>query len=257
MKHNAGPYRVWILAFLLLLVLAEIIWSWKNDKKAYDIRETFSNLAVFAGFQVSKFIFAGYQLAVLGFVAKLAPFTLPRNGGVFLLTFITVDFIYYWFHRISHYWKPLWAFHQVHHSAMRMNLTAAYRLNWLSAVISPLFFVPAVMLGMPVDYLIISYVLNLAYQFFLHTEAINKMGVLEHFMDTPSAHRVHHGSNPVYIDKNFGGVLIIWDKLFKTYQPETEKPNYGLTTGFMSYNPFTLVFKGFADLFTSKMKLKR
>ena len=82
------------------------------------------------------------------------------------------------------------------------------------------------------------------------------MGVLEGIMDTPSAHRVHHGSNAIYIDKNFGGVLIIWDKLFKTYQPETEKVNYGLTTGPMGYNPFTLVFKGFTDLFTGKMKLK-
>jgi sterol desaturase/sphingolipid hydroxylase (fatty acid hydroxylase superfamily) len=256
MKHNAGPYRFWILAFLLILILAEILWSWKNDKKVYDIRETFSNLSVFAGFQFSKFIFAGYQLAVLGWFTKLVPFSLPANAWIFLLTFIVTDFIYYWFHRVSHIWKPMWAFHQVHHSAMHMNLTAAYRLNWLSALISPLFFIPAVLLGLPVNFILISYVFNLAYQFFLHTEVVGTLGVWEHVIDTPSSHRVHHGSNPIYIDKNFGGALIIWDKLFKTYQAETERPNYGLTTGFMSYNPFKLVFKGFADLFTGKMKLK-
>jgi sterol desaturase/sphingolipid hydroxylase (fatty acid hydroxylase superfamily) len=256
MKHNAGPYRVWILVFLLALVLAEIIWSWKNDKKVYEIKETLSNLSIFAGFQFSKFLFAGYQLAILGFFTRLAPFSLPRNAWVFVLTFITADFIYYWFHRTSHFWKPLWAFHQVHHSAMHMNLTSAYRLNWLSALISPLFFIPAVLLGMPADFIVLSYVLNLAYQFFLHTEVVDKMGALEGYIDTPSAHRVHHGSNPIYIDKNFGGVLIIWDKLFKTYQPETEKVNYGLTTGTMGHNPFVLVFKGFTDLFTGKMKLK-
>ncbi|MCR8556282.1 sterol desaturase family protein [Mucilaginibacter sp. BJC16-A38] len=256
MKHTAGPYRLWILGFLLLIVLAEIAWSWKNDKRAYEIKETFSNLAVLAGFQFSKVLFAGYQLAILGFFTALVPFTLPRNGWVFLLTFITTDFIYYWFHRVSHIWKPLWAFHMVHHSAMHMNLTAAYRLNWLSAIISPLFFIPAAILGMPVDYIVICYALNLVYQFFLHTEAVGKLGVFEGIIDTPSAHRVHHGSNPVYIDKNFGGVLIIWDKLFGTYQPETEKVNYGLTSGSMGYNPFKLVFKGFTDLFTGKMKLK-
>jgi sterol desaturase/sphingolipid hydroxylase (fatty acid hydroxylase superfamily) len=183
------------------------------------------------------------------FFANLTPLKLPHNGWVFLLTFITADFIYYWFHRISHSWKPLWAFHLIHHSAMHMNLTAAYRLNWFSAIVSPLFFIPAALLGMPSDFIIISYVLNLAYQFFMHTEAVSTLGVIEKVMDTPSSHRVHHGSNPIYIDKNFGGVLIIWDRLFNTYQPETEPVKYGLTTGFLSHNPFKLVFQGFIDWF--------
>jgi len=97
-----------------------------------------------------------------------------------------------------------------------------------------------------------SYGLNLVYQFFLHTEFIDSMGPLEGVIDTPSAHRVHHGSNPIYIDKNFGGVFVIWDKIFGTYQPETEKVQYGLTTGFVSYNPFVLVLQGFADLLKGK-----
>jgi len=252
MKHLIGPYRIYILLFLLILITIEIIWSWKKEKDAYDVKETISNLFIFAGFQFSKFIFAGYQLAILGFCTKLAPFTIPHNGWAFALTFVTADFSYYWFHRISHYWEPLWAFHMVHHSSMHMNLTAAYRLNWFSALISPLFFIPATLLGMPPDYIVISYALNLAYQFFLHTELIGKLGIVEHVMDTPSSHRVHHGSNPIYIDKNFGGVFIIWDKLFGTYQPETEKAQYGLTTGFVSNNPFILIAEGFIDLLKGK-----
>ncbi|MBO9673366.1 MAG: sterol desaturase family protein [Sphingobacteriaceae bacterium] len=252
MKNHIGPYRIYILLFLFILILAEIIWNWKKEKGAYDVRETFSNLAIFAGFQFSKFIFAGYQLTILGFFSNLTPIRLPHNAWVFGLTFIAADFIYYWFHRISHSWKPLWAFHLIHHSAMHMNLTAAYRLNWFSAIVSPLFFIPAALLGLPTDFIVISYVLNLAYQFFLHTEAVGKLGPIEHVMDTPSSHRVHHGSNPIYIDKNFGGVLIIWDKLFATYQPETEKVRYGLTTGFLSYNPFRLVAQGFINWFKPK-----
>lgn len=252
MKHYIGPYRLYIIVFLLLLITAEIIWSWKKEKGAYTTKETFANLAVFAGFQLSKYVFAGYQLGLLGFFAKLSPASLPKNGWVFAITFIIVDFIYYWFHRISHIWKPLWAFHLVHHSAMRMNLTAAYRLNWFAALVSPLFFVPAVLLGLPPTYIVAAYALNLAYQFFLHTEAVGTLGFAEQIIDTPSSHRVHHGCNPVYIDKNFGGVLIIWDKLFGTYQPETEKVHYGLTTGFVSYNPFVLVTRGFIDLFRRK-----
>ncbi|QTE35655.1 sterol desaturase family protein [Mucilaginibacter gossypii] len=249
MKHQIGPYRIYILLFLLILVTIEIIWSWKKDRGAYEVKETFANLAVFAGFQFSKYLFAGYQLAVLGFFAGLSPLKMPHNVWIFSLTFITVDFIYYWFHRISHVWKPLWAFHLIHHSAMHMNLTAAYRLNWFSAIISPLFFIPAALLGLPTDFIVISYVLNLAYQFFLHTEAVGTLGIIERVMDTPSSHRVHHGSNPIYIDKNFGGVFIIWDRLFNTYQPETEPIKYGLTTGFLSYNPFKLVLQGFVIWF--------
>ncbi|MBE9463693.1 sterol desaturase family protein [Dyadobacter subterraneus] len=249
MKNHIGPYRIYLLLFVAGLISAEIIWSWKKGKGVYHLKETFSSLAVFAGFQFFKYLFAGYQLALLGFFSGHSPFKLPHNGWVLLLTFITADFIYYWFHRISHLWKPLWAFHMVHHSAMRMNLTAAYRLNWFSALVSPLFLIPAAPLGMPPDFIVICYALNLAYQFLLHTEAVGRLGRIEKVMDTPSAHRVHHGRNPLYIDKNFGGVLIIGDRLFGTYQPETEKVVYGLTTGFLSHNPFRLVLQGFIDLF--------
>lgn len=249
MKHHVGPYRIYILALLFLLITAEIIWSWKKEKGTYELKETFTNLAIFAGFQLSKYLFAGYQLTILGFFDHLSPLQLPRNGWTFLLTFITADFIYYWFHRISHNWKPLWAFHLIHHSGMHINLTSSYRLNWFSAIISPLFFIPAALLGMPINFIAISYTLNLAYQFLLHTEVVDKLGVIEKVLNTPSSHRVHHGSNPIYIDKNFGGVFIIWDRLFGTYQPETEKVNYGLTTGFLSYNPFKLVMQGFIDWF--------
>jgi len=252
MKH----YRFEILGILFLLILAEIIWSWRKDKKVYQVKETAANLAILLGFQFSKFVFAGYQLAVLGLAADVELFHLPHTAWVFVLCFILADFAYYWFHRASHIWKPLWAFHLIHHSSPLMNLTTSYRLNWFGALVSPLFFIPLAVLGFPPTYIVASYALNLLYQFFLHTEAVGKLGPIEGFIDTPSAHRVHHGSNPLYIDKNFGGVLVIWDRLFGTYQPETEKVRYGITTGYISANPFTLVFKGFIDLFTNKMKYK-
>ncbi|OOQ62004.1 sterol desaturase family protein [Mucilaginibacter pedocola] len=243
MEH-AHQLRPWVALFVGALVLAEIIWSWRNDKHAYQVKETFSNLAILAGFQLSKFVFAGYQLAIMNFAAAFALWNIPHTWWGFAITFVAADFVYYWFHRASHYWEPLWAFHLIHHSGLFMNLTTAYRLNWFSALVSPLFFVPMALLGFPVDFIIISYVLNLVYQFFLHTEAIGKLGVLEGYIDTPSAHRVHHGCNPEYIDKNFGGVFIIWDRLFKTYQAETVKVKYGITTGFISHNPFKLVLYG-------------
>jgi sterol desaturase/sphingolipid hydroxylase (fatty acid hydroxylase superfamily) len=253
MKHYKGS----LLIVLLVLIVAEIIWSWRKDKKLYSVKGTLSNLSILAGFQFSKLLFAGYQLTILGWASDMAVCSLPANAWTFGACFILADFAYYWFHRVSHIWEPLWAFHLIHHSSQTMNLTTAYRLNWFGALVSPVFFVPLAVLGFSPTFIVASYALNLLYQFFLHTEAIGKLGVIEGIMDTPSAHRVHHGSNPLYLDKNFGGVLIIWDKIFHTYQPETEKVRYGLTTGFHSNNPFKLVFMGFIDLFTGKPMLKK
>ena len=252
MHSTIGHYRGSILLFLTLIIIAEMIWSWRQDKKAYQLKETLANVAILAGFQFSKFLLAGYQLALLDFFAGLAPVPLPANGWTFLACFITADFLYYWFHRASHVWKPLWAFHVIHHSSPLMNLTTAYRLNWFNALVSPLFFVPAALIGFPPEWIVISYALNLLYQFFLHTEAIGKLGPVEGILDTPSAHRVHHGRNPLYIDKNFGGVFMVWDRLFNTYQRETEKVQYGIPHGFISHNPLVLMMYGFKDLFRKR-----
>jgi len=254
--HGGGlvfaHYRGYVLLFLLGVITIEIIWSWRNDKKAYHEKETLANILILLGFQVSKIIFAGYQLAVLGFASSISIVKLGKSWWVFAICFILTDFIYYWFHRTSHSWLPLWAFHHVHHSSPRMNLTSAYRLNWFGALVSPVFFIPLALLGFPPDYIVLCYVLNLLYHFFLHTEAIGTLGRIEGVIDTPSAHRVHHGSNEIYIDKNFGGVFMWWDRIFNTYQPETEKVQYGIPGETITYNPFKLVFQGFINLFTYK-----
>lgn len=249
-------YRVWAAGLLLTLIIAEMIWSWRNDRKAYQVKETLTNLGIMAGFQLSKLFFAGLQIGVLSRAYDYRIFDFEPGILLFIATFVLSDFIYYWFHRASHVWKPLWAFHLIHHSSPWMNLTTAYRLNWFSAIVTPFFYVPMAVLGFSPLMIALSVGLNLLYQFLMHTEAVGKLGQLEGIIDTPSAHRVHHGCNPIYIDKNFGGVFMLWDKLFGTYQPETEKVTYGITTGFVSHNPFVLVFHGFVDLFRGKMKHK-
>lgn len=249
-------YRVWAAGLLLTLIFAEMIWSWRTGRKVYQVKETFTNLGIMAGFQFSKLLFAGYQVGVLSFFYQYRLFDFEPGLLLFIITFIVADFVYYWFHRASHVWKPLWAFHIVHHSSLWMNLTTSYRLNWFSAIVTVFFYVPMALLGFPPLMIAVSVGLNLLYQFFMHTEAVGKLGPLEGILDTPSAHRVHHGSNELYIDKNFGGVLMVWDRLFGTYQPETEKVRYGITTGFVSHNPFVLVFHGFVDLFRGRMRHK-
>ncbi len=256
MAHPFAPYRIWIFFLLTALIVIEALWNWRNNRHVYNLKETAANLSILMGFHLSKIITTGYQLAVLGFFSSLAIVHLPSTPLVFVITFLVADFSYYWYHRLSHKVKFFWAFHLVHHSSQWMNLTTAYRLNWFSALVSPVFFIPPVLLGFPPSFLVIALALNLFYQFFMHTQAIGKIGWLEGVIDTPSAHRVHHGSNELYIDKNFGGVLMIWDRMFGTYQPETEPVKYGITTGFVGYNPFKLIFHGFTDFIKGKMNYK-
>jgi sterol desaturase/sphingolipid hydroxylase (fatty acid hydroxylase superfamily) len=250
------PYLPYIGAGMLLLLGAELLWSWGTKRAVYNAKETASNIFIFLGLQFSKTLFLGYQAFWLALAIRFAPVQLEPTVITFVLTFFVVDFLYYWQHRTLHELKFFWAFHLVHHSSPWMNLTTSYRLNWFSGLFGVFFFLPAALVGLPPLFIIGSISLNLLYQFPLHTEAIGKLGFLEGWINTPSAHRVHHGSNKIYIDKNYGGVLMIWDRLFGTYQPETEPVRYGITTGFVSHNPFKLITHGFIDLAKGKLNYK-
>jgi sterol desaturase/sphingolipid hydroxylase (fatty acid hydroxylase superfamily) len=256
LKNNFQHLKGIVLLILILLVIAEIIWSWSTNKKTYELKDTFANISIFIGFQISKLLFFGLQYSMLNYLANYSILKWNTTKFTFLLTLLSVDFVYYWYHRLSHKIHFLWAFHLIHHSSLCMNLTVSYRLNWLNAILTPFVLTPLVLIGFPIEYIILSFAINLLFQFFLHTEVVGKLGILEGILATPSAHRVHHGSNAVYIDKNFGGILMIWDKLFGTYQKETETPVYGTTKGFISNNPFVLNFKGFVDYFKGKMDYK-
>ena len=261
MYHNQvfqhlGVYGFFIYPVILLLIIIEGVWSWRNNKETYQLKETASNTVIFVGYGASKIISAGYQLAILAFAGRFAFYHFPNTIPVIIATFVITDLCFYWYHRISHEVKFFWAFHLTHHSSQSMNLTTAYRINWFSAIFNPFFFAPAALLGFDPSIIFLSYAFNLFYQFFMHTEAVGKIKFVEGIMNTPSAHRVHHGSNPVYIDKNYGGVFTFWDRLFGTYQEETEPVKYGITSGFVSYNPFKIIFHGFVDLAKGKMDYK-
>jgi sterol desaturase/sphingolipid hydroxylase (fatty acid hydroxylase superfamily) len=154
-------------------------------------------------------------------------------SGVFLLD----DLAYYWMHRYSHEVNLLWAGHVVHHSSEEYNLTVALRQSSLHGFMSWLFYMPIAFLGVPVMIWVICHALNLIYQFWIHTRAVEKLGPLELVLNTPSHHRVHHGVNPEYQDRNYAGVLIIWDRLFGTFEPERAAPVYGITKPLTSWNP--------------------
>ena len=227
----------------LACVVGEFAWSFLLGLGKFNGKEVLCNLGILLGNTLTKPLAVAWTYFVLSLLVPLKVWELPANPSMFLLTFILVDFFYYWYHRLSHEIPVMWTLHHTHHSSLWMNLSTAVRLNWLGKFVSPVFYTPLVFLGFSPTFIVASLTVNLLMQFFLHTEVVGRLGWFEgKLLNTPSAHRVHHGSNPEYIDKNYAGVLIVWDRLFGTYEPEIEKIKYGVTTGFISHNPFVIQF---------------
>jgi len=158
------------------------------------------------------------------------------------------DLLYYWNHRLQHEHRVFWANHVSHHSSRRYNLSTALRQPW-SGFLLAWVYAPMPLLGVPPAQTARAGQLNLLYQYWIHTEAIDRLpDPAEHYLNTPSHHRVHHGANKEYLDKNYGGILIVWDKLFGTFEPERRRVDYGLTKNISTYNPFRIAYHEFADL---------
>ena len=183
-------------------------------------------------------------------------FTIPANLWTLPLIFVGVEFCYYWFHRSSHRVRWFWSAHVVHHSGESMNMTTAMRQSLLYSVTGWwLFFMPLVLLGVHPAVVFLLYGCDLAYQFFIHTESVGKLHPwIEFCFDTPSNHRVHHGRNAQYIDRNYGGVLIVFDRLFGTYAAEVEPVDYGIVRQVRSHNPLWLNLHEFAAMWRDVLR---
>lgn len=216
--------------------------------RTYDWRSYAASLADFLGreFGVRRFLAFSLAVPVLGWAWEHRLMTVPLNGVLaFALLFVGQEFCYYWFHRTSHRVRWFWATHAVHHSPNQFTLAAAYRFGLTGALSgTSLFYVPLIWLGFPPVAVFATLSLNLLYQFWLHTDWIPKLGWLEYVLNTPSHHRVHHASNPHYLDANYGGVLIVFDRLFGTLVVErSDMPcRYGLVKPLLTNNPFKIAF---------------
>jgi sterol desaturase/sphingolipid hydroxylase (fatty acid hydroxylase superfamily) len=218
---------LFVLPVYLCTFLGEAWWR-RRRGLGFDSQDGTASAVMGAGFLVVNWILQGSNLGVLQWLHEHRLATL--EGGVWLwaLALVADDFVFYWAHRLSHEIRFLWATHEAHHSSEQYTLTTALRQPWTEPL-GAVFWVPLPLLGFPPEVVLGARTFSLIYQYWIHTELISKMGVLEWVLNTPSHHRVHHGSNPRYIDKNHGGVFIVWDRLFGTFEPETEKAVYGLT----------------------------
>jgi sterol desaturase/sphingolipid hydroxylase (fatty acid hydroxylase superfamily) len=234
------------LPIFFFFIALEILY-YRQDKRSFPWREAIVSLVMFAVYQLVNRSVVVFLKPVIGWVYDFRMWTAPMNQWwAWVLLFFAVEFCYYWMHRCTHEIRWLWASHSVHHSPTTITLSGAYRLAITSSISGLfLFFLPLYWLGFAPTAVGIMLGLNLAYQFWLHTETIPRLGLLEKWLNTPSNHRVHHSIEEQYIDKNYGGVLIVFDRLFGTYVAEDESldKRYGLLGKTPSLNPVTLFFQ--------------
>jgi sterol desaturase/sphingolipid hydroxylase (fatty acid hydroxylase superfamily) len=239
-----------IPGFVLLLAI-EALFAYRENRHLYEKRDTLSSLALGIGNVIVGFVTKAMIFGLFLFLYQYRLFDLNSATWWFwLLLFFADDFSYYWFHRTAHNVGWFWASHVVHHSSQHYNLAAALRQTWTgNATGSFIFWAWLPLVGFHPVWVLFMQQVSLIYQFWIHTEWIQKLPrPLEAVLNTPSHHRVHHGSDLKYLDRNHGGILIIWDRLFGTFQPEEERPTYGLTKNIGSFNPFTVAFKTWGEL---------
>ena len=240
-----------IPGFVLLLCL-EAWFSYREHSELYEVKDTFSSLAMGLGNVATGLITKGLIFSLFMLIYQVRLFTLDGSRWWhWVLAFFADDFSYYWFHRSSHHINWFWASHVVHHSSKRYNLAAALRQTWTGNLTgAALFWCWMPLVGFHPLIVLMMQSISLIYQFWIHTETIHRLPrPLEFIFNTPSHHRVHHGTDLKYLDKNHAGVLIIWDRLFGTFKQEEERPQYGLTRNIGSFNPFIVAFKTWGELF--------
>ncbi len=249
---------IYAIPVFFLLIGIELLIAKTKNLSYYRMNDAIANLSCGIGSQVSgiflkTFTFVGYKYLYDHSIWKI-----ENNVITFILLFIGVDFFYYWFHRLAHEISFLWGSHVVHHQSEEYNLTVALRQAWLQGAFSWVFYLPLAVVGFSPGVFLTIASLQTLYQFWIHTKLIGKMNpVFEYVFNTPSHHRVHHGVNPKYIDRNHGGTLIIFDRWFGTFQEEEEEVVYGITKQTNSWNPLWVNFEYWIDLFKEAFHVRK
>jgi sterol desaturase/sphingolipid hydroxylase (fatty acid hydroxylase superfamily) len=246
------------IPIFIVLILIEVVIDWKEKKHWYhSTKDTLASLAMGIGSVfINLVIKFGYFFIFYYIYINFAIFAIPSAWWSWLLLLLADDFNFYWFHRNSHQIRFMWAAHSNHHSSQAYNFAVALRQSWSEASFKYLYWLWLPLLGFHPISIFIMVSLSLIYQFFLHTETVNKLGFLEWFMNTPSHHRVHHATNHQYLDRNHAGIFIIWDRIFGTFEPESpaDKPIYGLTQNLTTYNPLRIATHEYEQLWKDMQK---
>ena len=257
--HYDNTLLIHAMPSFFVLIAVEIIYLHKEHRFTERKNEIVANIIIAIGAAFVGFITKGAILFVYTLLYQYRIFEMPDNiWWAWVICFFADDFSWYWFHRSSHKIRFLWASHAVHHSPEVFSLSAGMRVPWTSNITGNfLFWAWMPLIGITPAMIMLMKAVGVVYQFWLHTEAIDKMPKwFEAIFNTPSHHRVHHATNIEYLDKNHAGTLIIWDKFFGTFQEEEQKPVYGLTKKINSSNPVVIAFHEWKNLFSDFKKAK-
>lgn len=233
-------------AAIFLVEIAEMVF--KSNFKAKALYEMLASASTQIPYILVETLILTGAYGLYWIISNSISWSIPITWWSLVLVVLLADITYYWEHRIAHEVRILWTQHAVHHSSRDMNIITGIRFGPLEGVWSLVAHLPLAFLGFAPEAIIFGVISVLAYQTWLHTELINKIGVFEKFLNTPSHHRVHHGCDEKYLDKNYGGILIVWDRLWGTFQVEEETPHYGLKRDFNSQNPIKVWFSELPQL---------
>jgi sterol desaturase/sphingolipid hydroxylase (fatty acid hydroxylase superfamily) len=243
----------WVLPIFFAAMAIEAFWSWRSQRHLYDAEDSGASLVMLLASVLIEVLPKILIVALMIQFHEWSPLrdVVGRQPWAWALLFLLDDFTYYWFHRFNHEVRFLWAGHVNHHSSQYLNYATALRQGVGERVYKPLFWLWLPLLGFDPAMVLLMMGLNLTYQFWFHTEAVRRLPAwYEAIFNTPSHHRVHHGSNIRYLDRNHGGVFILWDKLFGTFSAELDEEPvvYGLTKNLTSKHPLTVLIHGYTDI---------
>ena len=239
-----------LIGVLLVTVafLAEFLLKMWHRPDQKLIKDTMANFSLGIVTLLAGALEKTVALAVYACIYEVAFFTPAQTGALWVIGFLGYDFIHYIYHRLGHKTRLLWAAHVTHHSSVHFNLSVGWRVNSLDLIYRFIFWSPLCLVGIPPAMILFFETISTIYNFLIHTERVGKLGILDWVFNTPSNHRVHHASNPEYIDKNMGGVLVIFDHLFGTYAREKTTPVYGITHNIHTHNPVTILLHEYIHL---------
>ena len=251
----------YVVPVFTLMIFCEFLYGYLRKRNNYRLNDTVTSIGLGLMSRYPALLGLGVQGLVYAFIAK--QFNLGFLGSydpyVWVIAFVLYDLSYYWLHRSHHQIKVLWASHVVHHHGEEFNLSTALRQTGTDFLFKWIFYTPMLLLGIPVEIFVTVAALNLIYQFWVHTEHIGRLGVLDYILVTPSNHRIHHAQNKEYIDANYGGVFILWDRMFGTFIDERDdlKPIYGTSKPLNSWNPLWANLEVWSEMIKDTWRTKR
>ena len=236
---------------VLAMIIAEVLISNWQNKSYYKAKDSICTLGLLTGNIAMAFAIKGFALGLHFYLYQFRLIDLASlipTWAMWAMTFVLIDFVFYIYHRMSHRVRFLWAIHMSHHSSEEMNFAVSFRQAWFGPVSKIPFFIVLPLLGLDPTIIAVAGVVSTLWGIVGHTQIFGKLGPLELIFNTPSHHRVHHGSNAQYIDKNYGNLFIIWDRIFGTFEEEKEPVTYGLVSNVNTFNPIKITFMAWSSI---------